>query len=131
MNTILLYMFKGLTTWFKGLTCKKVSVTEVHDLLLSPTKENIGFIDVRRGDEWNMGYIEGFTHITLVDLPLHASQLSSYAQIYFISRDGRRSEEACEIMHKAGYENAFSVSGGILAWHKKHYVMISQLATKA
>jgi rhodanese-related sulfurtransferase len=123
-------MFKRITDWFKGLQCKKASVTEVHDLLLSPAKENIGFIDVRRGDEWNMGYIEGFTHIALVDLPLHAHQLLSYAQIYFISRDGRRSEEACAIMHEAGYENAFSVSGGVLAWHKKRYAMIRQLASK-
>lgn len=124
-------MFKGITRWFQGLQCKKASVEEVHDLLLSAPKDKIAFIDVRRGDEWNTGYIEGFRHIPLVDLDLHASQLSSYEKIYFICRSGSRSEAACAIMKNAGYENTYSISGGILAWHKKGYAMIRQLATKS
>ena len=123
-------MFKGVTDWFKGLQSKKASVEEVHDLLQSATKEQFAFVDVRRGDEWNTGYIEGFRHIPLVDLGLHASQLSSYEKIYFICRSGSRSEAACTIMKNIGYENAYSVSGGILAWHKKGYPMIRQIASK-
>lgn len=124
-------MLRKITDWFAGLRCKKVSVEELRELLKSPAKDTIAFVDVRRGDEWNTGYIPGFRHITLHDLPLHASQLSGYAQIYFICRSGGRSEEACAIMHDAGYENAFSVSGGILAWHKKGYPMVRQTPPKS
>lgn len=121
-------MFEKITEWFQG--CKKASVEEVHELLRSPEKDKIAFIDVRRGDEWNTGYAEGFNHIALVDLPLHLSQLSSYEKVYFMCRGGVRSEQACAIMKKAGYENAFSVSGGILAWHKKGYPVVRQIVPK-
>lgn len=119
-------MFEKITDWLHGAECKKVSVDEVHELLKFPAKDDVAFIDVRRGDEWNTGYIQGFRHIALADLPLHATQLATLSKVYFICHSGNRSLQACAILKRAGSENGYTVSGGIAAWHKKGYPIVSQ-----
>jgi rhodanese-related sulfurtransferase len=94
----------------------KITVSELAVLLDLPEKDGAAFIDVRRGDEWNKAHIDGFTHIALADLPLHAKQLTAYKKIYFLCQSGSRSKKACDIMEHIGYEYAFTVSGGLMAW---------------
>ena len=93
-------------------------------LLESPEKNNAAFVDIRRGDEWNNAHVAGFTHIALSELRLHAKQLTTYQKIYFICRSGSRSEQACDIMREAGYENAYTVTGRLVAWAKKEFPLV-------
>lgn len=103
----------------------KISVSDLATLLESPeVKRDVAFIDVRRGDEWNSGHIADFTHIALSELPLHTNELMGYKKIYFICRSGGRSEKACDIMKAAGYENSYTVNGGIMAWAEKELPVI-------
>lgn len=101
-----------------------INIDELAVLLQSGEKDDAAFIDVRRGDEWNNAHIDGFTHIALSELPLNANQLSSYKKLYFICRSGGRSKMACDIMKKAGYEHAFTVTGGIVAWAEKNLPLV-------
>jgi rhodanese-related sulfurtransferase len=102
----------------------KISVSELAKLLSLPEKDDAAFIDVRRGDEWNNAHIDGFTHIALSELPLHIKELTTYKKVYFICRSGSRSEKACDMMKDIKYENAFTVSGGIVAWAEKELPLI-------
>jgi rhodanese-related sulfurtransferase len=104
----------------------KISVSELAALLDVPHKneEGTAFIDVRRGDEWNNAHIDGFTHIALSELPLHLKELSTYKKVYFICRSGNRSEKACDMMKDIGYENAVTVTGGIVAWAEKELPLV-------
>lgn len=108
-----------------GHNYPEVNVTELSELLAKSPKD-AAFIDVRRGDEWNTGYIEGFEHIPLNEIPLHAEQLATYPRVYFLCRSGGRSKMACDIMNKLDYKEAYSVSGGLLAWGKKGYPLVRQ-----
>lgn len=108
--------------WFR--TYNKIAVSELATLLALPEKYGAAFIDVRRGDEWNDAHIDGFTHIALSELPLHTKQLSSYKKIYFICRSGGRSERACDLMKEIGYGDAYTVTGGIVAWAKKDLPLV-------
>ncbi len=102
----------------------KISVSELAALLNMPEKDGVGFIDVRRGDEWNNAHIGGFAHIPLSGLPLHTKELAAYKKIYFICRSGGRSEKACDIMQGVGYENSYTVTGGIIAWAEKELPLV-------
>ena len=97
----------------------KITASELAALLASHEKDDAAFIDVRRADEWNNAHIGGFTHIALSELPLHQKQLATYKNVYFICRSGGRSERACDMMKDIGYKNAFTITGGIVAWAKK------------
>lgn len=102
----------------------KITVSDLAQLLDLPSNDDAVFVDVRRGDEWNNAHILGFTHITLSELPLHVAQLATHAKIYFICLSGNRSENACDTMKAAGYENAFTITGGIVAWASKNYPLV-------
>jgi rhodanese-related sulfurtransferase len=108
--------------WFRKYN--KITVPELAALLDLPEKDGAVFIDVRRGDEWNNAHIAGFTHIALSELRLHAQQLATHKKVYFICRSGGRSEKACDIMRETGYENAYTVTGGIVAWAEKDLPLV-------
>jgi len=107
---------------FSGLfhSVKAASVDEVRSLL-EQHDPNIAFIDVRRGDEWNAGHIDGFQHIPLDSLPVHMNELKSYGKVYFLCHSGGRSTRACHMIEKAGYEEAYNVKGGIAGWIAKKF----------
>ncbi|MBZ9650703.1 rhodanese-like domain-containing protein [Psychroflexus montanilacus] len=76
-------------------------------------------IDVRTPDEFNEGYIEGAKLINIQDSEKFINaieQLPKDKDYYVYCRSGRRSEMACQLMNKAGIENAYNLEGGILDW---------------
>lgn len=106
-------------------THNKISVSDLAQLLNLPKREDELFVDVRRGDEWNRAHIDGFTHIALSELPLHVAELATRKKVFFICLSGGRSMDACDMMKKAGYENAYTVTGGIEAWGAKNYPLVT------
>lgn len=83
------------------------------------TSKNPEIIDVRTPAEFNEGYIEGARLINIQDTSTfmkEVEQLQKDKDYYVYCRSGRRSEMACQIMEKAGIENAFNLEGGIIDW---------------
>lgn len=82
--------------------------------------ENAIILDVRTEDEWNDGIIE-----KAINIDIHQGQvfineieaLDKNKNYYVYCRSGARSAKACEIMNELGIENAFNLTGGILAWN--------------
>ncbi len=80
---------------------------------------NSEIIDVRTPDEFDDGYIEGARLLNIQDSSKFMAELEKLEKDkdYFVyCRSGRRSEMACQIMKKAGIENAYNLQGGILDW---------------
>jgi rhodanese-related sulfurtransferase len=117
-------MFETFKRMFSGRTVPSITVKELFQVMKNP--EGAQFIDVRRGDEWNTGNIDGFKHIPLLELKKHAGFYSQYPKIYFICRTGARSYDACIIMQDAGYQGAVNVEGGLVAWDKAHLPLRKQ-----
>lgn len=82
--------------------------------------ENAVILDVRTEDEYNDGIIASAINIDIHQGATFVAEMEALDKNknYFVyCRSGARSAKACEIMNELGIENAFNLTGGILAWN--------------
>lgn len=72
-------------------------------------------IDVREEREFEICNLGGDL-IPLGALPERIGELDASAHVVVYCRSGARSAKAVELLREAGFENAWNVQGGILAW---------------
>jgi len=94
---------------------KQVSVNEAVAIM---NKDKAMILDVREDKERTDGTIENAQHIPYSQLSDKMAQLGAnkQANILVYCRTGARSNPACNLISKAGYENVSSMNGGIIAW---------------
>lgn len=81
---------------------------------------NAVILDVRTEDEYNDGIIASALNIDIHQGPAFISAIEALDKsknYYVYCRSGARSAKACEIMNELGFENAYNLLGGILAWN--------------
>ncbi|MBE0391556.1 rhodanese-related sulfurtransferase [Flavobacterium sp. 7E] len=82
--------------------------------------KNAVILDVRTEDEFNDGIIENAINIDIHQGQAFVDQIEALDKdknYYVYCRSGARSGKACEVMNELGIENAYNLSGGILAWN--------------
>mgnify|MGYP006368588891 FL=1 len=82
--------------------------------------EKAVILDVRTEDEYNDGIIASALNIDIHQGPAFISAIEALDKsknYYVYCRSGARSAKACEIMNELGFENAYNLLGGILAWN--------------
>ena len=77
--------------------------------------EGAQLIDVRADHEWEMGRIEGATHLPLAELAERTGELDKERPVVLYCRGGNRSTMAAEALGAAGYDTA-KLSEGIVGW---------------
>ena len=80
--------------------------------------ENALVIDVRSNGEYAEGHIVNAINEPLGGLAQQLSKLDKYRDrtIIITCRNGQQAASAGGILRKNGFENVFSLSGGIVAW---------------
>ena len=81
--------------------------------------ENAFLLDVRTPDEVEEGYIPNATNIDIYleqEFVAELEKLDKTKNYYVYCRSGQRSRQACAIMNKLGFENAFNLEGGFMNW---------------
>lgn len=73
-------------------------------------------VDVREPDEWADGHIPGVIHIPLGSLANRRQELDPSRPVIAVCRSGKRSLTAVEILAHAGFTDAKSMAGGMIAW---------------
>ena len=113
-------------------TIKEASVEN----LLENLERDIVLIDVREPEEYRAGHIASATSFprgvlemklqTHPDFVNESEPLEKMATlpIYLICRSGARSAFAAESLHRMGFENVYSVAGGMLAWQEKGFPVV-------
>ena len=83
-------------------------------------------IDVREIDEFIKGHIESAINSPLSKLPEQLSKLNSYQSkpILIACENGTRSASAAKILAKAGFEQVFVITGGMVAWTEDYKLPI-------
>ena len=87
------------------------------------------FLDVRTPKEWQEGVIKDALLINLNKLPTQESlarlpeDRNTIIGIY--CKAGHRSTLALALLHQLGYKNAINMSGGMKAWRKAGYPVVS------
>jgi rhodanese-related sulfurtransferase len=90
-----------------------ISVEELDRL--RKQKANFVLLDVREPHEFEICNLGGKL-IPLKTVPARLAELDKNAHIVVHCRTGGRSAQAVQVLRGAGFENAWNVQGGILAW---------------
>jgi rhodanese-related sulfurtransferase len=83
-------------------------------------------IDVREVDEFNKGHIESAMNVPLSKLPEQLPKLENYKKspVLIACETGTRSASAGKILTKAGFEQVFVMTGGMVAWTEDYKLPI-------
>lgn len=73
-------------------------------------------VDVREPEEWAAGCIPGARLIRLSELERHEKELNPKDTLVMVCRTGKRSSQAAAWLRARGYQEAYSLRGGMLAW---------------
>lgn len=108
---------------------QKIETINVHELKQKMDNQaDLCLIDVREVEEWQALHIPGAILIPKNEISSKiASKVKDKMQtIYLHCRSGVRSLYAAQILLDAGYENVYSVDGGIMEWAMYGYPVAAQ-----
>jgi rhodanese-related sulfurtransferase len=81
-------------------------------------REEMQVLDVREGDEWVAGRIDGARHIPLAELPARVAELDAGRPVVAVCRSGHRSAAAAQYLARAGL-SAHNMDGGLQQWARE------------
>lgn len=95
---------------------KTINVQELKNKM--DTQAHLCLIDVRELNEWQSARIERAIHIPKDDIAekIHSHVPNKEQAIYLHCRSGVRSLYAAEKLIELGYQEVYSVNGGIMEW---------------
>jgi rhodanese-related sulfurtransferase len=113
----------GISSWlYAGLPLEKlnqVSVQELKDMLEKPAPPVV--LDVRTPAEWKSGRIPGAEHYPVTKILEKAPELNRAAPVCVVCGTGYRSNIAASELIRLGFEDVFSMAGGVTAWTRAGY----------
>ncbi len=85
--------------------------------------DSVVIVDVRDVDEFIGGHIESAINISLGKLSEQLASLEKYKQqdVIVVCKTGTRSTPACKTLTKAGFEQVFSIIGGMQSWEDNKF----------
>ena len=90
-------------------------------MLMDDPDEKLLLVDVREKSEFRNWHITNSRQIPLRMMGDEGPELPPGYSLVFVSRIGRRSELAVQIMQDLGHLRSFNLKGGILAWEAAGY----------
>jgi rhodanese-related sulfurtransferase len=80
--------------------------------------DNTLVLDVREAQEYGSGHIKQSMHIPMSKLKTRIDELDKYKnrKILAYCRSGSRSNYACKLLKKSGFDQVYNLSGGIMGW---------------
>ena len=103
------------TSFGQGRGVQRIGPTDVTRLINS---EEAVVVDVRSDAEFDSGHILNAIHIPATSLSQDLGKLKKYQSKPIITtcRSGQRSSTAGALLKKNGFEQVYTLSGGIAAW---------------
>jgi rhodanese-related sulfurtransferase len=92
---------------------RHISTAELKNELKNSNKQ---FIDVRTQAEYKGNHIREFKNIPLHELNAKVSDLSKDKEVVVICQSGMRSNKACKVLKKHGFNQVTNVKGGMSTW---------------
>jgi len=78
--------------------------------------ETLALLDCREPMEWEFGHIAGALHIPMRQTPGRLAELPSDVPIVVYCHHGIRSLSVATYLRENGFDDAWSLAGGIDAW---------------
>lgn len=80
--------------------------------------DDVVVLDVREANEFGGGHINRAKHIPMSTLKKRVAELEKFKSHHVLTycRSGSRSNYACKVLKKEGFENVYNLSGGVMNW---------------
>lgn len=116
---VIVYLLAAEPAKLKSLGIKLVGV---HEALRLMNDKHTTLIDVREDKEYANGHIAHSKHIPLGSLAERSAELvkAKNKPVVLVCRSGNRSKKGAIILAKNGFEQVYSMNGGITAWDKEN-----------
>jgi len=98
-----------------GAGGKEVSVPQAVQLI---NRRDALVLDIRDTADFESGHVTNSRHIPAADVEKRVKELEKFKQkpIIVICRSGTRSASVGNVLRKNGFEEVFSLKGGVLGW---------------
>ena len=103
-----------------GNRFRGVKEANTNDALQMINHKNAFVLDVREPAEYANGHLLGATLVPLTQLKSRIGELEKYKDqpMLVVCRSGNRSATACAILSNRGFNQAYNLTGGMMAWQK-------------
>lgn len=83
-------------------------------------QQNALVLDVRDAADYEKGHVLNARHVPMGDLAARSSELEKYKSkpVIVVCESGNRADRAAAVLRKQGFEQAFSLNGGVAAWRQ-------------
>jgi rhodanese-related sulfurtransferase len=105
-----------LIRWFKGRSGPSTPETRSASAATAYRDGTIRIVEVRETNEWAAGHVPGAIHIPLGELASRSNEVERDKPVVVVCRSGRRSLAGATTLLRAGFGEASSLSGGMVAW---------------
>ncbi len=118
---IMILCFALMSSGISNLRAQDASANlnlSVNDFEKKAKEANVQILDVRTADEFNSGYLKGAKNIDFYsnDFEKQLLTLDKSKTIMVYCLAGTRSAKAADILKKNGFQNVYSLKGGIVKW---------------
>ncbi|PAS92380.1 MAG: sulfurtransferase [Candidatus Dactylopiibacterium carminicum] len=115
---ITLAIVSGLTLLLPILRGSGANSVTPSQAVMLINRQNAVLLDVREQAERDAQHVADSRHIPAGELPKRIEELSRLRSrpVIVLCDNGSRSQRAMGVLHKAGFEQVFKLSGGIRAW---------------
>jgi rhodanese-related sulfurtransferase/rubrerythrin len=104
----------GILDFFRKMP--EMSVGEVRDFVDGHERDALNLVDVRTPKEYDSGHLPGAVLIPISELPERTEELDASRRTIAYCAAGARSRAAAAVLIRAGFEDVYSMAGGIRAW---------------
>ena len=124
---LLIVIILLLQTVFSDVT-RKYRLVSVPEAIALINREDAVVIDTRNQADFKSGHISEAVQIPLPDIKDSSEKLKKYEgrPMLFYCKSGLRSDEACKILSKQGFNNISVLSGGIQAWEDANMPLVKK-----
>jgi rhodanese-related sulfurtransferase len=95
---------------------QQMTAPELAAWLGDPARPRPLLLDVRENWEYELGNIDGSTHIPMNTIPARIEELDEDAEIVCICHHGARSMSVAAFLERNGFEKITNLTGGVHAW---------------
>ena len=85
--------------------------------------QTIRLIDVRSIAEMERGMLPNAEKLPLHTLPVRLNEISNDETVILYCRSGARSAQGVGFMAAQGYDKAYNLRGGVIAWQQHGFVL--------
>jgi glyoxylase-like metal-dependent hydrolase (beta-lactamase superfamily II)/rhodanese-related sulfurtransferase len=125
-DDILGHLAEGIGNWIRsGRAIASLAQISVHELKAGLEEGETLLLDVRTPAEWEAGHIAQARHLPFSDVLQHGPGICLDGPVRVICGSGYRSNIVGSLLKAGGCAQVQSVAGGMLAWRRAGYPVVS------